>query len=152
EVEPDGAPNRYNIPTSTPQSNTWYHLALAHYLQHDFERALPPRQQAVAVSANDAMLAASTDWLDVTLRRLGREAEAAAVLEPITPDMRILENDACHRRLLMYKGPVPAEELLAVDTDDAVQLATYGYGVANWYLYNGDAERAQQIFERILTG
>ena len=104
------------------------------------------------MSTNDDMLVASTDWLYMTLRRLGREAEAAAVLEPITPDMRILENDAYHRRLLMYKGLVPAEELLAVDTDDAVQLATYGYGVANWYLYNGDAERAQQIFERILTG
>src|SRR5690606_38564210 len=36
EVEPDGAPNRYNIPTSTLQSNIWYHLALAHYLKHDF--------------------------------------------------------------------------------------------------------------------
>lgn len=152
EVEPDGAPNRYNIPTSTLQSNIWYHLALAHYLKHDFERALPAWQQAVAVSTNDDMFVASTDWLYMTLRRLGREAEAAAVLEPITPDMRILENDAYHRRLLMYKGLVPAEELLAVDTDDAVQLATYGYGVANWYLYNGDAERAQQIFERILTG
>ncbi|MGH7504895.1 MAG: tetratricopeptide repeat protein, partial [Longimicrobiales bacterium] len=41
EVEPDGAPNRFNIPRSTLQSNIYYHLALAHYLKHDFSRALP---------------------------------------------------------------------------------------------------------------
>jgi len=152
EVEPDGAPNRYNIPTSTLQSNVWYHLALAHYLKHDFESALPAWQQAVAVSTNDDMLVASTDWLYMTLRRLDRDAEAAAVLDRITPDMRILENDAYHRRLLMYKGLAAPDELLAADTDDAVQLATYGYGVANWYLYNGQEERAREIFERIVTG
>ncbi len=152
EVEPDGAPNRYNIPTSTLQSNIWYHLALAHYLKHDFEAALPAWRRALAVSTNDDMRVASADWLYMTLRRLGREAEAAAVLEPITPDMRILENDAYHRRLLMYKGLVPAEELLGVDTDDAVQLATYGYGVANWHLYNGDPARARTLFERITAG
>ncbi|HEU5208286.1 MAG TPA: tetratricopeptide repeat protein [Longimicrobiales bacterium] len=152
EVEPDGAPNRYNIPTSTLQSNIWYHLALAHYLKHDFERALPAWRQAVAVSTNEDMLVASADWLYMTLRRLGRDAEAAAVLERITPDMRILENDAYHQRLLMYKGLVRPDALLSVDTDDAVQLATYGYGVANWHLYNGDEERARQILERILAG
>lgn len=152
EVEPDGAPNRYNIPTSTLQSNIWYHLALAHYLQHDFEAALPAWRRAVAVSTNDDMRVASADWLYMTLRRLGRADEAAAVLEPITPEMRILENDAYHRRLLMYKGQVPADELLAIDTEDPVQLATYGYGVANWYLYNGDPERAHALFERITQG
>lgn len=152
QVEPDGAPNRFNIPVSTLQSNIWYHLALAHYLKHDFERALPAWREAVAVSTNDDMHVASADWLYMTLRRLGRDEEAAAVLEPITPDMRILENDAYHQRLLMYKGLVPAEDLLNVDTGDAVQLATYGYGVGNWYLYNGDAERARSVFERIVQG
>lgn len=152
EVEPDGAPNRYNIPTSTLQSNIWYHLALAHYLKHDFDSALPAWQRSVAVSTNDDMLVASADWLYMTLRRLGRDEEAAAVLERITPDMRILENDAYHQRLLMYRGLVAPEDLLAADTDDPVQLATYGYGVANWHLYNGDEQRARDIFERILEG
>jgi hypothetical protein len=31
-----------------------------------------------------------------------------------------------------------------------VQVATQGYGVANWYLYNGDEARAHEIFRRIL--
>jgi hypothetical protein len=105
-------PTQYGIPTSTLHSNIWYHLALAHYLRHDFERALPAWRRALEVSTNDDMYVATADWLYMTLRRLGRDAEAAAVLEPIHADMRILENHAYHRRLLMYRGEVEPDELL----------------------------------------
>jgi tetratricopeptide (TPR) repeat protein len=152
ELEPDGTPNQYGIPTSTLQSNIWYHLALAHYLAHDFERAVPAWREALAVSTNDDMFVATSDWLYMTLRRLGRDAEAAAVLEPVHADMRILENDAYHHRLLMYRGELEPDLLLQADTDDPVQLATYGYGVGNWYLYNADNDRAHAIFRRILDG
>ena len=152
EVEPDGQPNRYNIPVSTLHSNIWYHLALAHYLNHDFDKALPAWHRAVQVSTNDDMIVASADWLYMTLRRLDRRDDAARVLERITPAMRILENDAYHRRLLMYKGLLPADSLLRTSQADPVQVATYGYGVANWYLYNGDRPSAELLFRRILEG
>jgi tetratricopeptide (TPR) repeat protein len=151
EVEPDGMPNPAGIPTSTLQSNIWYHLALAHYLRHDFERALPAWRRALEVSTNDDMYVATADWLYMTLRRLGRDTEAAAVLEPIHADMRILENHAYHLRLLMYRGELDPDSLLAVETDDPVQLATFGYGVGNWYLYSGDTARAHHVFRRILA-
>jgi tetratricopeptide (TPR) repeat protein len=152
EVEPDGAPNAYNIPTSTLQSNIWYHLALAHYLKHDFAKALPAWEQALRVSTNDDMHVATADWLYMTLRRLGRTLEAERVLLPIRRDMRILENDAYHKRLLMYKRELKPEALLSEQTEDAVQLATYGYGVANWYLYNGQTEKAFDLFRKIVAG
>jgi tetratricopeptide (TPR) repeat protein len=145
EVEEDGAPNAYNIPTSTLQSNIFYHLALAHYLKGDFESALPVWQEAMTVSTNDDMMVATSDWLYMTLRRLGREEEAAQVLVPINAEQRILENTAYHRRLLMYKGEIPADSLLNVQSTDPVQLATYGYGVANWYLIAAEAELARGI-------
>lgn len=152
EVEPDGAPNRFNIPVSTLQTNIWYHLALAYYLRHDFTRALPAWQRAVELSGNDDMLVASSDWLYMTLRRMGRHDEAGEVLARITPEMRILENDAYHRRLLMYKGLIPPDSVMPANTEDAVQLATYGYGVANWYMYNGDRYTAEALFRRIVQG
>lgn len=159
EVEPDGMPNRHGIPTSTLQSNIWYHLGLAHYLRGDFDRALAAYREAMKVSTNDDMHVATADWLYMTLRRLGRDAEAAEVLEPITGDMRILENDAYHRRLLMYKGELPPEALLAelppeallAGDGDALQMATQGYGVGNWYLYNGEPERAREVFRRVVA-
>lgn len=150
EVEPDGAPNPAGIPVSTLHGNIWYHLALARYLQHDFEAALPAWIEARRVSTNDDMLVATSDWLYMTYRRLGRQEEAAAVLEPIRADMTILENTAYHRRLLLYRGDLPIDSLLATETDDAVQIATYGYGVASWLLVQGDTAGAQQLFRRIL--
>jgi len=151
-VEPDGAPNRYNVPTSTLHSNVWYHLGLAHYLRGDFDRALDAYREAMEVSTNDDMRVATADWLYMTLRRLGRHEEAARVLEPIRRDMRILENDAYHRRLLMYKGELPPDSLLAGGEDDPVTVATQGYGVGNWYLYNGDRARAVETFRRVVEG
>jgi tetratricopeptide (TPR) repeat protein len=152
EVEPDGAPNRHNIPVSTLQTNIWYHLALAHYLRHDFERALPAWERSLELSTNDDMVVASSDWLYMTLRRLGREDAARQVLARIRPDMTILENDAYHRRLLMYQGLLDPADVMPADTEDAVQLATYGYGLANWYLYSGDRATAEQLFRRIVQG
>jgi tetratricopeptide (TPR) repeat protein len=150
EVEPDGAPNAYGVPVSTLHGNIWYHLALAHYLKHDFEAALPAWIEARRVSTNDDMLVATSDWLYMTYRRLGRDEEAAAVLEPIHADMTILENTAYHRRLLMYRGELPADSLMRADTNDPVQLATYGYGVANWRLVEGDTAAADVLFRRIV--
>jgi tetratricopeptide (TPR) repeat protein len=151
QIEPDGAPNRFGIPRSTLHSNIWYHLALAHYLKHDFARALPAWQRALEVSDNDDMFVASADWLYMTLRRLGRDPEATALLRRVSRDMEILENDAYHRRLLMYRGEIPPDSLLRVDTADPVQVATYGYGVGNWYLSNGRRDEAVAIFRRVLT-
>lgn len=150
EVEPDGMPNRFNIPTSTLHSNVWYHLGLAHYLRGDFDRALSAYREAMQVSNNDDMLVATSDWLYMTLRRLGRDEEAARVLDRIQPEMNILENHAYHRRLLMYKELLPPESLLDAASDDPVEIATQGYGVGNWYLYNGDEARAREIFRRVL--
>jgi tetratricopeptide (TPR) repeat protein len=94
EIEPDGIPNARNIPTSTLQSNIWYHLGLAHYLEGDFERALRAYRSCLDVSKNPDMLVATSHWLYMTLRRLGRDAEAARVLEPIRPDLDVIENRA----------------------------------------------------------
>lgn len=152
EVEPDGAPNRYNIPVSTLQSNIWYHLGLAYYLKADWENALRAYREAMEVSKNDDMIVATSDWLYMTLRRMGREEEARQVLEPIHAGMEILENESYLRRLLMYKGELAPEALLDPQGADDLTLATQGYGVGNWYLYNGDAARAREIFQRILDG
>src|SRR5688500_6998941 len=91
QVEPDGAPNPANIPIGTLLPTSWHHLALAHYLKHDFEESLAARLEAAKLKANDDRLVSVSDWLWMTYKRLGRHAEAARVLEPIKRDMQILE-------------------------------------------------------------
>ncbi len=154
EIEPDGQPNAAGQPRSTLHTNIYYHLGLAHYLKGEFEQALDAYQKCLAASTNDDMYIATADWLYMTLRRLGRDEEAAAVLEPIHAEMDILENTSYLRRLLMYKGELTPDELMAVEEGEDADLtfATQGYGVGNWYLYNGDREQAQAIFERVVAG
>ena len=151
EVEPDGLPNARNIPTSTLQSNIWYHLGLAHYLKGDFKSALKAYRNCLKVSKNPDMLVATTNWLYVTLRKLGKEKEARKMLEPITDDLDIIENDAYYKMLKLYKGKLKATDLLGSD-GDALSSATMLYGVGNWALINGDREEAEKIFKRIVKG
>lgn len=143
-IEPDGLPNVRNIPTSTLQSNIWYHLGLAHYLRGDFEKALDAYRQCMAVSKNPDGVVSTSHWLYMTLRRMGRPQEAERVLDAISTDMDVIENQAYHKLLLMYRGEIAPEEM--ADTDPATL-----YGIANWYFYNGQPERAHPLFERIVA-
>jgi tetratricopeptide (TPR) repeat protein len=152
-IEPDGAPNKFNIPTSTSHSNIWYHLGLAYYLKGDFENALRCYLECMKFSKiNNDMLCATSDWLYMTYGRLGRIEEAAKVLEPIHQNMNILENHSYHKRLLMYKGIIQPDSLLNADNSSDLDLATQGYGVGNWHFYNGQTDKAKEIFEKVLKG
>jgi len=152
EVEPDGAPNAAGIPRSTLQHNIWYHLGLAYYLQGNFEKSLEAFRECEKLSKNDDSVVATSDWLWMTLMRLNRKAEAAKVLEGITPKMDILENGSYHRRLLMYKGLETPESLLDTAKADDVTIATQGYGVGNYYYVMGDMAKARAVFTRVTAG
>lgn len=152
EIEPDGAPNPSGKPRSTLHFNIWYHLGLAHYLEGDFQKAADAYVECMKVSTNDDSIAATSDWQWMTLMRLNRKAEAAKVLDRITPKMDILENGSYHRRLLMYKGLATPDSLLDPGKADALTIATQGYGVGNWYLVTGNRARAREIFEQVVAG
>lgn len=154
QIEPDGLPNKLNIPLSSLQFNIWYHLGLTYYLQGDYASAATAYDSCLVYSTNPDLLCATIDWYYMTAVRLGDTAKARSLLEPITADMEIIENDAYHQRLLMYKGQVPPEDLLAFDAispENEVQVVTQGYGVANWLLSQGRKEEALRVFEAILA-
>lgn len=153
EVEPDGMPNEQGVPLTTTGFNVWYHLALAYYLEGRFESAVISWENALERSRDlpDNRVAV-TDWMYLTLRRLGRDEEAAALLEPITADMEIIENHAYHRRLLMYKGLIEPDELLDVKRSDELEIATLGYGLGQYLVLEGRAEEGRKWFERVVRG
>lgn len=152
EIEPDGAPNAAGVPRSSLHFNIWYHLGLAYYLKGDYANAKRAYDECMKVSTNDDSITATSDWLWMTLMRLGDKAAAAKVLTRITPKMDILENGSYHRRLLMYKGLEKPEALLDTSTADDLTIATQGYGVGNYYFVNGDMAKAKEIFDRVLAG
>ncbi len=131
----------------------WYHLGLARYLVGDFARAAEAYRACLAVSDTDDKVVAVADWLSMTLRRLGREADARAVLDGIHPEMQYGENIAYFNRLLVYKGLKDAAELMRGEgAEDDLHLATEGYGLANWHLYHGRRDEAIALFRRITDG
>ncbi len=151
EVEPDGLPNARNIPTGTLNSNVWYHLALAYYLQGDFNRAADTWRRALDAVANPDNLVASGNWLYLALRRAGRDSEAARVLEPVTEALDVIENGSYHQLLLMYKGLRTPEALLE-EANAGSGEAAVPYGVSAWLLVNGRRREAEAIWARMLAG
>ena len=152
EIEPDGAPNPAGKPRSTLQFNIWYHLGLAYYLQGNYAKAYDAYVECMKVSNNDDSVAATSDWMWMTLMRLDRKAEAAKVLARITPQMDILENGSYHRRLLMYKGVEQPEALLDTAKADDTTIATQGYGVGNYYYVTGNMPKAREVFQKVTSG
>ena len=152
EIEPDGLPNARNIPTSSLKSNIRYHLGLAHYLKGDFATSARYYREDVDSAINPDMLVASSHWLYMSLRRLGKHADAQAVLSGITKGMDIIENTAYHKLLLMYKGELGPKEVLPSElAPGSLEDVTTAYGVANWHLYNGRTTEAQTLLKRILS-
>ncbi|HVF39339.1 MAG TPA: hypothetical protein VM939_05515, partial [Gemmatimonadaceae bacterium] len=150
----DGQPNARNIPIGTLHSNIDYHLALAYYLKGDYERALPIYRRELSSAGNDDRRVSIAYWLYMTLRRLGKDAEASAVLVPISKAMSVIENETYLNLLLMFKGDAPADSVLprSATGEMSVTDATAAYGVANWHLLNGRRDEATTIFNRIIAG
>jgi tetratricopeptide (TPR) repeat protein len=151
EIEPDGQPNARNTPIGSLHTNIDYHLGLAYYLSGENEKALTAYQRCMTLSNNPDRVVSTSYWLYLTLRRLGRRAEAEKVLDPISTSMDIIENTAYHKLLLMFNGDIAPEELLRQDLN-TTDGATILYGVGEWYAVNGEPERARPIFQQVVSG
>ncbi|MFN0085990.1 MAG: tetratricopeptide repeat protein [Blastocatellia bacterium] len=130
----------------------WYHLALAHYLKGEFPRAAEAYERCREVSKTDDKMIAVSDWLYMTYRRMKKDVEAAQVLERITPQMQVRENKSYFDRLLLYKGLKKEAELVNLEKASDLDIATVGYGLGNWHLYNGNRGRAEEYFRKIVAG
>ncbi len=151
EVEPDGLPNALNIPTSTTQTNIFYHLGLAHYLLGEYDSALDAYERCMERSKNDDMRCAAAYWRYLTLMKLGREDDAQASIAFVREDVEIIENTDYHRLLLMYKGELAVEDV-ASDAQGAIASSTVAYGIACRYWFDGDRDEAVNWYGRGLAG
>ncbi|HRH44001.1 MAG TPA: tetratricopeptide repeat protein [Pyrinomonadaceae bacterium] len=151
EIEPDGLPNVRNIPTSTLQSNIFYHLGLAYYLKGNFKKAVKAYWECLKVSKNDDMHVATVHWLYMTLRRMDKEKEAKIAITSVGYNLDIIENYDYYKLIKLYQGKLKPEDLLKLDSDTLGNVSL-GYGVGNWYLYNGKTDEAMKLFRQITGG
>ena len=127
----------------------WYHLGLAHYLNGEFSLASEAYQNCLNVSKDDDAKIAISNWLYITLRRLGKKEAARAILDGITEKMEVVENQSYHNLLLFYKDLISEEEIMTKAKTSDLDLATTGYGLGCWYLYNEKPEKAEELFRDI---
>lgn len=151
EAEPGEAPPR--APGDTLRSHIWYNLGIAHYLAGDFETALRSEKECLRLPATPDREAGARFWSYLALRRLGREVEARQVLAPIRPNMAVLENRAYLLLMMMYKGELTPDALLAPGAagEDPIDPAILRYGVGVWYLVEGKRDEAVRIDREVLS-
>jgi len=149
--EPNLDPDPSKSWPSSLQHQIHYHLGLAHYLLRDYERALPEWREAVRLAGDSPdMLCGASAWLYATLRRLGQAESASEVLQPIRKELEVREAGGYLRLLLLYRGEVRPSEAVRLEAG-AIERATVGYGLANWYQCNGRFDEAEGLYRALVA-
>ena len=151
EIEPDGIPNAMNIPVSTLHGNIWYHLGLAYYLKAEYEKAYEAYLKCRQSGSNPDNLVSSTHWLYMIQRRMGNDMAADSLLLPVTPELEVIENSSYHNLCLFYKGLLPEENLFP-EGDPSAASDAVSYGLANWYMEEGQEKRGLELLLKMIEG
>ena len=107
----------------------------------------------MTAAKNDDRKVSTGHWLYMSLRKMGKDKEAKAMLAQFTKNMNIVENQSYHQLMLLYKGELPADSVLAPSAPiTSSGTAAVAYGVGNWHLYNGRQADAEAVFRRIMGG
>jgi len=141
--------------------DAFYHLGLAHYFQGQFAAAADSFRKALALAKNNDSIIDCSNWLYVSLRRAGKPAEAAQVLERITPEMKntephllfYLRLERFYQGALSEQAVLPPKPANPNDVESELAFDTVTYGVGNWRLYNShDTKRATALFRQVVNG
>jgi tetratricopeptide (TPR) repeat protein len=144
-----------------------YHLGLGYFLAGRFGDASDEYQRCLGLADDPAARAAQgedfrscsqngedvesrvamVEWAVRAAMRAGRDAEVAALLDDIDPDLEVSVNVAYFHDLLFYKGLKTSQELLEPGPDAPYRLETVGMGVANWMMAQGDIAGAREVLE-----
>lgn len=150
EVEPDGIPNKLDIPLSNLHFNIYYHLGLAYYLKADYTEAITAFLNSMQYANNPDLVVAATYWLYLTHLKNGDQEKAKSVLTDIHPDMEIIENDAYLQQLLLFQAG-DSEVNKSNTSLESTSSGTQQYGVSCWYEANGLSAEADSIRRMILA-
>lgn len=131
----------------------WYHLGLCSLILGDAERADDAYAHCAEIPTTRSLDVALRNWRWITYMRLGREADAAALLEDVDANWDMDGTDNYLRLLRLYKGEITPEEAMQIPENDEspiLSVTTQGFGVASYYRIKGDMENYRKTLERTL--
>jgi len=152
EIEEDGIPNEKNFPTSTLHTNIYYHFGLAWYLKGDSKQALLAWEKCLDIADNDDMKVATLNWLNIVLRKMGRQKDAETHLREVNSEMEIVENHDYYDILLMYKSGDESKLVEKTQNQQTISNATLGFALGTYYQLKGDKGKAKELFEKVVAG
>jgi len=139
----------------------YYHLGLSHYFTGEFAEAAEAWRHAVENAPTLDSRINSSNWLYASLRRAGKKEDAEKALATITPEMKNTEPHTFFYLSLLrfFQGRMPEADAVppqpapgSKDDEPELRFDTVGYGVGNWYLYNGNPAKAQEYFRKVVQG
>lgn len=144
--EPNGIANALDLTISTFKQNIPYYLAQTSMATGDYETVLSGMDEAINVPVPFAYmeeLIPVSMWKYLALRKLGRHAEAEAVIAPIPDEYDLIENDTYHNAVNYLKGLYTRDEFLK--TADGLGK----YVIAMKDHFEGDNESAAKLWTEI---
>lgn len=137
---------------------TFYHLGLAHLFLGEYAEASESFcDRGLPLAPNEDSKVNFTNWCYATSRRAGlkdKAEHAIAWVGAVEP----AGHSAFYYNLVRFfqKAKTEAEVVPVVaagsDMESELRFTTVAFGVANWYLANGDQAKAKAYFERIVQG
>ena len=149
-----------------------YHLGLAYFLTARFPAAAKTYQgcldrktpgtglpegwrdcaalSSTAAARDEESRIGMNDWLYRSLRRAGKSEEAKALLAGIPEGLPVKESEAYYRALLFYKGARTEAQVLPDEAFKENTGVTVGYGLANFYLAEGQTAKACVLLRRLV--
>ncbi|MBL8218028.1 MAG: hypothetical protein JNL62_02300 [Bryobacterales bacterium] len=146
-----------------------YHLGLAYYLRGEFGKAAEAYGRCLRMAGGSGAAlpggvrsctelqeqensrVAMSEWMYRSLRRAGKHAEAAALLDGIREGMKVTTNESYYLSLLFYKGLRKQQSILpATKSEKGNTFSTVGYGVANFHLMEGRKAQGCQLLRDIV--
>ncbi|MDT0607623.1 tetratricopeptide repeat protein [Croceitalea rosinachiae] len=140
-------------PKGTFEFWIWYHIGLYHYLNQDFAQAAEAYKKCLSTAITSKNSVGATDWLYNCYQKNGNSKSAMALLETIPKDYDTDHNYVYFKRLMVYKGVLKPEELIAPEKPVSEwngSEMTCAYGIGSWYLYNGDEATALKYYKNIV--
>jgi len=139
--------------TDTYQHQIEYHLGVCYFLNAAYKEAVMAFEKSLKEAHAGNEIVGTTDWLYNSYQRNGQRKESQELLATITPDFNADHEQAYFRRIMLYKEVIKPNELVdqsAPPEKLTIQDVTKLYGLANWYGFQGEKEKARNLYAKII--
>jgi len=145
--EPDGIINARHQYLGSYRSNIHYYLGQTSWAVGDYQATYDGMTRAAAepLVQHDDRRVATGFWLYLSLRKLGHDEDAQAVVDAIPEGLELVENFDYYLGVRLFKGTLSEEELLSF----AGLNSTFGASMV--HLIEGRTEKAEQMLQDLVA-